>query len=87
MLPHRAAAALAVSALLTVPALAQSPPGPPWPEVVSPGGITLRWYPDDVSEATAQAVADMHCAAIGRTAVLAELEQDGSVQLGTYRCR
>lgn len=87
MLSRRMAAVLAAAALFAAPAVAQSPPGPPWPEVVSPGGITLRWYPDDVSETAAQGAADMHCAATGRSAVLAALERDGSVEIGSYRCR
>jgi hypothetical protein len=38
------------------------------------------------AEAAAQAVAAAHCAATGRTAAFAALEQVGSVQYGTYRC-
>ena len=83
----RLAAAMILLPLLAAPAVAANPPGPPWPEIVSPGAITLRWYPNDTSEAAAQAAADAHCAATGRAAVFAALEQVGSVQYGTYACR
>jgi hypothetical protein len=62
------------------------PPGPPWPEIASPGGITLRWYPDEVSEAEAQQVAAAHCAVADRNARMAALERDGSAEIARYRC-
>lgn len=84
-------AALLVALLLVAgfagPAAAQNPPGPPWPVVVSPNGIALRWYPDDISEGQAHLVANAHCGATGHAAVLAGVEMDGSVELGSYRCR
>lgn len=86
-MPGRFAAALFILSLMTAPAMAAGPLGPPWPEVMSPDGITLRWYPDEVSEAEAHHAADAHCSAIGRSAVFAAVEQDGSAEIGTYRCR
>jgi hypothetical protein len=83
---RRAALAVVIAVVSAPPAMALQPPGPPWPEVISPDGITLRWYPDETSEAAAQQVADAHCAQAGRQATLAELEQNGSEQVGTYRC-
>jgi hypothetical protein len=65
----------------------QSPPGPPWAVVVSRDAITLRWYPDDTSQAEAQSVAEAHCMPTGRHAALAAIEQDGSVTVATWRCR
>ena len=83
----RFATAVISLSLLALPAVAaESPPGPPWPEVASPDSITLRWYPDTVSEAQARAVAASQCAATGRIAGFAALEQDGSAEIGTYRC-
>jgi hypothetical protein len=83
----RFVAPLLLLPLLAFPAIAaDSPPGPPWPVVISPDAITLRWYPDEVGEAQARAVASAHCAASGRAAGFGALEQDGSAELGTYRC-
>lgn len=61
--------------------------GPPWALAASPNGITLRWYPDDTSEAAAHSVADAHCAATGLPASLAAIERDGSAEIASYRCR
>jgi hypothetical protein len=68
-------------------ATAQNQSGPPWAVAASAAGITLRWYPDDVGQAQAHAVANAHCAWTGRSAALAALEQDGSAEIGTYSCR
>ena len=68
-------------------AWAQSPPGPPWLQAASPGGITLRWYTDDLPEAAARQVANAHCAATGRAAGIAAIELDGSAEIATYRCQ
>jgi len=82
----RFAAAMLLLSLAVFPAVAADAPGPPWPEVISPGSITLRWYPDEISEPQARAVAAAHCAAAGRQVGLGALGQDGSVEIGTYRC-
>lgn len=81
----RSAAALAIAFVIGLAGCA-GPPGPPWPETVSPNGITLRWYPSDTSEAEAQQVADEHCAPARQGAAIAWIEQDGSVEIGSFRC-
>ena len=73
----RTAARALLVVLLSALAGCAGPPGPPWPEVISPGGITLRWYPDETSAAAAQQVADAHCAEDAR----------GSAEIASYRCR
>jgi hypothetical protein len=83
----RVLGAIILLPLLALPALAADLAGPPWPEIVSPAGITLRWYSDDTSEAAAHQVAAAHCAATWRSAALAGLELDGSAEVGSYRCQ
>jgi hypothetical protein len=61
--------------------------GPPWPLSQSPSGIDLRWYPDDTSSAAADTAAQAHCQSQGKSAQLIAYEQDGSAQVGRYRCR
>jgi hypothetical protein len=61
--------------------------GPPWTLSQSPSEISLRWYPDETSSAAAEAVAQQHCQAAGKTAELISSTQDGSAQIGQYRCR
>jgi hypothetical protein len=61
--------------------------GPPWTLSQSPGGITLRWYPDDTPDAAADAAAQAHCQSSGKSAELVSYDRDGSAKLGTYRCR
>jgi hypothetical protein len=61
--------------------------GPPWTLDQSPDGITLRWYPDNTPDATADSVAQVHCRSLGKNAELIAYDQDGSAQLGRYRCR
>jgi hypothetical protein len=61
--------------------------GPPWTLNQSPDGITLRWYPDNTPDAVADSVAQVHCRSLGKNAELIAYDQDGSAQLGRYRCR
>jgi hypothetical protein len=61
--------------------------GPPWTLNQSPDGIDLRWYPDNTPSAVADAAAQAHCRAYGKNAELIAYTQDGSAQLGRYRCR
>ena len=61
--------------------------GPPWTIDQSPDGITLRWYPDNTPNAVADSVAQVHCHSLGKTAELIAYDQDGSAQIGRYRCR
>jgi hypothetical protein len=61
--------------------------GPPWTLSASPNEISLRWYPDDTPSATADFVAQVHCQSFGKSAQLVTYDQDGSAQIGTYRCR
>ena len=61
--------------------------GPPWTLSQSPDGINLRWYADDTPSAAADTVARVHCQSYGRNAELIAYTQDGSAQLGNYRCR
>ena len=61
--------------------------GPPWVLAASPDMIVLRWYPDEVSDAQALQVANGHCAATRRGAVVQASEQSGSVRNVTYRCQ
>ena len=61
--------------------------GPPWTLSQSPNEISLRWYPDDTPRAAADSVAQVHCQSWGRSAELISYDQDGSVQIGRYRCR
>jgi hypothetical protein len=61
--------------------------GPPWTLSQSPSEINLRWYPDDTPSAAADAVAQLHCQSWGKSAELVSYDQDGSAQIGRYRCR
>ena len=61
--------------------------GPPWTLAKSPNEINLRWYPDDTPSAAADFVAQSHCQSWGKNAELVAYTQDGSAQLGQYRCR
>ncbi len=53
----------------------------------SPDAITLRWYADETDIAAADATAPTHCQSLGKTAELISYEQNGSTQIGEYRCR
>jgi hypothetical protein len=61
--------------------------GPPWTLDQSPEGITLRWYPDNTPNTVADSVAQVHCGSLGKNAELIAYDQDGSAQIGRYRCR
>ena len=61
--------------------------GPPWTLSQSPSGIDLRWYSDDTPSTAADSVAQLHCQSQGKTAELIAYDQDGSAQIGRYRCR
>jgi hypothetical protein len=59
----------------------------PWTLEQSPSAITLRWYPDEVDSSVADVVAQTHCASTSKSAELISYTQDGSAQIGRYRCR
>ena len=61
--------------------------GPPWTLEQSPSAITLRWYPDEMDSSVADGVAQTHCAYASKNAELISYDQDGSAQIGRYRCR
>jgi len=61
--------------------------GPPWIINQSPEAITLRWYSDETDSAVADGIAQAHCEASSRRAELISYDQDGSAQIGRYRCR
>jgi hypothetical protein len=61
--------------------------GPPWVLNQSPDEINLRWYPDNTPNNVADLVAQAHCRSWGKSAELLSYNQDGSAQLGSYRCR
>ena len=61
--------------------------GPPWTLSQSPDGISLRWYPDATPDGTANWAAQVHCQSWGKNAELVSYDQDGSAQIGHYRCR
>jgi hypothetical protein len=61
--------------------------GPPWIINQSPEAITLRWYSDETDSAVADGIAQAHCGVSGRRAELISYDQDGSAQIGRYRCR
>jgi hypothetical protein len=61
--------------------------GPPWTLSQSPDEISLRWYPDATPDGVANGVAQVHCQSWGKSAELVSSTQDGSAQIGTYRCR
>ena len=59
----------------------------PWTLEQSPSVITLRWYPDEVDSSVADWVAQAHCASTSKNAELISYTQNGSAQIGKYRCR
>ena len=59
----------------------------PWTLEQSPSAITLRWYPDEVDASVADLAAQSHCASTSKNAELISYTQDGSAQIGKYRCR
>jgi len=61
--------------------------GPPWTLDQSPDGVTLRWYPDNTPNDVADSVAQVHCRTSGKSAELIAYDQDGSAEIGRYRCR
>lgn len=61
--------------------------GPPWTLQESPSAITLRWYSDETDSSVADWVAQTHCASTSKNAELISYDQDGSAQIGRYRCR
>jgi hypothetical protein len=61
--------------------------GPPWTLEQSPSAITLRWYSDEMDSSAADWVAQTHCALASKNAELISYDQDGSAQIGKYRCR
>ena len=61
--------------------------GPPWVVDRTPDAITLRWYADETDSAVADAAAQAHCQSSNKTAELVSYGQNGSVQIGNYRCR
>jgi hypothetical protein len=61
--------------------------GPPWTLSQSPSEINLRWYSDDTPSAAADTVAQLHCQSWGKSAELVAYDQDGSAEIGRYRCR
>jgi hypothetical protein len=73
----------AVPALVGVSACSRQP----WTLEQSPSAITLRWYPDEVDASVADLVAQTHCASTSKNAELISYTQDGSAQIGKYRCR
>ena len=60
--------------------------GPPWTLEQSPAAITLRWYADETDSAVADSLARAHCASWSKSAELVSYDQDGSAQIGRYRC-
>jgi hypothetical protein len=75
-----------IGALLYLGACGGSP-GPPWTLDQSPDGITLRWYPDNTPSDVATSVAQVHCRSWSKNAELIGYDQNGSAQIGRYRCR
>jgi hypothetical protein len=61
--------------------------GPPWTLSQSPDEISLRWYPDNTPNTVADAAAQVHCQSWGKRAELVGYDQNGSAQIGRYRCR
>jgi hypothetical protein len=61
--------------------------GPPWTLSQSPDGIDLRWYPDSTPSSVADSAAQAHCRSYDKNAELIAYTQNGSAQLGKYRCR
>jgi hypothetical protein len=73
--------------VLTVAGCSGAPGGPPWVTAVSPDLVALRWYTNQTPVVMAGAVAEAHCAALGKTAVLASDEESGGAQIAQYDCR
>ncbi len=61
--------------------------GPPWVLNRTPDTISLRWYADETDSAAADAAAQAHCQSSGENAELISYDQNGSIQIGKYRCR
>ncbi|HYP35988.1 MAG TPA: hypothetical protein VEQ62_06590 [Stellaceae bacterium] len=61
--------------------------GPPWTVEQSRDTITLRWYADETDSAVADSLAQAHCASSSKSVELVSYDQDGSAQIGRYRCR
>ena len=61
--------------------------GPPWVLNRTPDAITLRWYTDETDTAAADAAAQAHCQSSSKNAELISYDQNGSAQIGKYRCR
>jgi len=72
---------------IAVPLALAACTGPPWTVEHTPDAITLRWYVDETDSAAADAAAQAHCQSSGRNAELISYDQDGSAQIGKYRCR
>jgi hypothetical protein len=60
---------------------------PPWTLEQSPDAITLRWYSDEMDNSPADSLAQAHCASLNKSVELVSYDQDGSAQIGRYRCR
>lgn len=82
-MPARTVRLVGVAMLLALAACG----GPPWTLNQSPDRIQLRWYPDSTPSSAADSVAQAHCRSHGKNAELIAYTQDGSAQLGNYRCR
>jgi hypothetical protein len=67
--------------------LAACTSGPPWTLTQSPNEISLRWYPDNTPNTAANSVAQAHCQSWGKNAELVSYDENGSAQIGHYRCR
>lgn len=70
-----------------VGASAAAPGGPPWVTAVSPDMIALRWYPRQIAARAAERVAQAHCAASGKAAVLVSDQHLSGAHLAQYDCR
>jgi hypothetical protein len=75
--------AAGITVLLTLGACNE----PPWILSRTPEAITLRWYADETDSTAAGAAAQAHCQSSGKNAELVSYDQNGSVQIGKYRCR
>jgi hypothetical protein len=60
---------------------------PPWTLGRSPDAITLRWYADEMDSSVADSLAQAHCASSSKSVELVSYDQDGSAQIGRYRCQ
>jgi hypothetical protein len=60
---------------------------PPWTLERSPDAITLRWYADETDSSVADSLAQAHCASSSKSVELVSYDQDGSAQIGKYRCQ